>query len=226
MSAPRLLVVEDDPSILFGLRINLEGEGYVVATAEDGERGLALAQGEPWDLVVLDLMLPRMNGFEVVSTLRSSGDRTPVLILSARGAENDMIMGLDLGADDYVTKPFAVGELLARVRAALRRGGTGERRRYAFADVEVDVAAREVRRSGAVVDLTPTELDILIALIRADGRVLSRAQIMESVWGPDHFGTPRTVDNFIAQLRAKLGDDAVEPRHIVTARGIGYRFAA
>jgi DNA-binding response OmpR family regulator len=219
----RVLVVEDDPSIVLGLRMNLETEGYEVAVATDGEEALRLARGEPWDLIILDIMLPKVNGYEVVCALRAEHDRTPVLILSARTSEVDKIMGLDLGADDYVTKPFSVGELLARVRAALRRRMTSAEPSLSVGDVQLNPETREVHKAGEPVDLTVTEFDILLALYRARGRVLSRNQIIDAVWGPEHHGTPRTVDNFIAQLRSKLEDDPASPCHLLTVRGVGYR---
>lgn len=225
----RILVIEDDPSILLGLRMNLEREGYSVDIAEDGETGLDKARDNAFDLIILDVMLPRKNGYEVMTELRAQQDRTPVLMLSARTAEVDKIMGLDVGADDYVTKPFSVGELLARVRVALRRrvrsigDETKPKRSFQFGDVVADEETREVRKSGAVVDLTATEFDVLAALATVKGRILSRRQIMDAVWGEEHHGTERTVDNFVAQLRAKLEDDAADPRHLVTVRGVGYR---
>jgi len=221
----RVLVVEDDTSILLGVRMSLEREGYEVGAAQDGEAGLQRARGERWDLIVLDVMLPRLNGYELLSSLRAAGDQTPVLMLSARTAEVDRILGLDLGADDYVTKPFSVGELMARVRSALRRGAPQGHERWRFGEVEVDWDTREVRRAGVVVDLTPTELNVLAALLRARGRVLSREQVLDTVWDPAHEATARTVDNFIAQLRAKLERDPAAPRHLLTVRGAGYRLA-
>ena len=223
----RILVIEDDPSILLGLRMNLSGEGYSVETAEDGEAGLEKARAGAFDLVILDVMLPKKNGYEVMTELRAQQDRTPVLMLSARTAEVDKIMGLDVGADDYITKPFSVGELLARVRVALRRRArpveVASTRAFRFGDVVADEDTREVRKSGELVDLTATEFDVLLALASVKGRILSRRQIMDAVWGEEHHGTERTVDNFIAQLRAKLESDPADPRHIVTVRGVGYR---
>jgi two-component system alkaline phosphatase synthesis response regulator PhoP len=221
----RILVVEDDPSILLGLRINLEKEGYEVGLAADGEAGLGMAREAEWDLIILDLMLPRLNGYEVVCSLRAAQDHTPVLVLSARTSEVDKIMGLDLGADDYVTKPFSVGELMARVRAALRRSEPPEEGGWSFGDVSIDPDTREVRRSGKLVEITATEFNVLAALLNARGRVLSREQIMDTAWDVAHDVTPRTVDNFIAQLRAKLEEDPTAPRHILTVRGVGYRLA-
>jgi two-component system, OmpR family, alkaline phosphatase synthesis response regulator PhoP len=220
----RILVVEDDPSILLGVKMNLEGEGYEVIEAMDGERGLNEARGGRFDLLILDVMLPKLNGYELLSALRNGGVRTPVLMLSARSAELDKVMGLDLGADDYITKPFSLAELLARVRATLRRREVVVVERWQFGTITVDCDTREVHREGALVDLTATEFDVLAVLIRARGRILSRRQIMDAVWGAGHHGTERTVDNFVAQLRSKLELDAAEPRHLVTVRGVGYRF--
>ncbi len=223
----RILVVEDDPSILLGLRMSLEGEGYEIGVAEDGRTGLRRAREEPWDLVILDVMLPQLNGYEVLLALRNEKSPLPVLMLSARSSEMDKVMGLDLGAEDYVTKPFAVGELLARVRVALRRRGAPKDESPALiaGELVIDSNKRQVVRSGDLVDLTATEFDVLSALVKARGRVLSRQQIFDAVWGPSHHGTLRTIDNFVAQLRAKLERDPADPMHLLTCRGIGYRFS-
>jgi DNA-binding response OmpR family regulator len=225
----RVLVVEDDPSIAIGLRINLESEGYEVHVADDGERGLELARTIDPDLIVLDVMLPKRNGLEVLHDLRAEGRTMPIIILSAKSAEMDKVAGLELGAEDYVAKPFSLAELLARVRGALRRGaaaaaGQAQRARVVFGEVEVDVAARTIKRAGATVDVTATEFDVLMCLIGERGRALSRDEIFRRVWGPNHHGTPRTVDNFIQQLRAKLEADPQDPVFIQTVRGVGYRF--
>jgi DNA-binding response OmpR family regulator len=221
------LVVEDDPSISLGLRMNLESEGYEVGLAEDGELGLTRAM-EGWDLLILDVMLPHVNGFEVLKALRARGLRTPVIMLSARNAERDKVLGLELGAEDYVTKPFSLAELLARVRVALRRlvperAPSTTSSAWRFGNVVVDPETREVRRAGELVDVTAKEFDILATLLAVNGRVLSRQQIFEAVWGPNHHGTTRTIDNFLAQLRGKLEDDATAPKHLMTVRGVGYR---
>jgi len=227
----RVLVIEDDPSITLGLRINLEGEGYEVLAAEDGERGLSLAREEQPDLVILDVMLPKMNGLQVLRSVRGDGLMMPIIMLSARTGELDKVTGLELGAEDYVAKPFSLAELLARVRAALRRGPRPTEAAVAprptvvaFDDVSVDVAARTVSRAGAPVEMTATEFDVLLCLIEARGTALGREAIFLRVWGPNHHGTPRTIDNFIQQLRAKLEPDPQKPRYIVTVRGVGYRF--
>lgn len=228
-SGKRILVVEDDPSISMGLQMNLEAEGYLVELAEDGEAGLRLAREFKPDLIVLDVMLPKLNGFEVLRTLRAEGASLPIVMLSARGAEMDKVMGLELGAEDYITKPFSLAELLARVKAVLRRDAIARTRAEPVirtAALEIDPGTREVRRDGAAIGLTATEFDVLMTLANARGRVLSREQILEQVWGPNHHGTLRTIDNFLLQLRNKLELDPSRPRHLVTVRGVGYRFVA
>ncbi|HOU91264.1 MAG TPA: response regulator transcription factor [Polyangiaceae bacterium] len=223
----RILVVEDDESITLGLTLNLEAEGYLVEVAADGEQGLALGRGCRHDLIILDLMLPRLNGFELLRTLRREGVETPVILLSARGAEIDKVMGLEFGAEDYVTKPFALAEFLARVKAVLRRDAIarpGHVERFRAGNIEVNPATREVTRGGVPVPLTATEFDVLWCLVQAHGRVLSRDQIRDRVWGPGHHGTKRTIDNFVLQLRQKLEEDESDPTLLVTVRGVGYRF--
>jgi DNA-binding response OmpR family regulator len=224
----RVLVVEDDPSIALGLRMNLEADGYEVISAEDGEAGLAMARTERPDVVILDVMLPKLNGFQVLQTVRREGLTMPIIVLSARTGEADKVTGLELGAEDYVAKPFSLAELLARVRAALRRGpravAAPHRTVHAFGDVRVDAAARTVTRAGAAVELTATEFDLLLCLIEARGTALTRDDIFMRVWGPNHHGTPRTIDNFVQQIRAKIEVDPQKPRHLQTVRGVGYRF--
>jgi DNA-binding response OmpR family regulator len=223
----RVLVVEDDASIMLGLRINLEAEGYLVLTADDGEQALAIARSERPDLVILDVMLPRLNGFQVLQTMRREGLAMPIIVLSARTGEMDKVTGLELGAEDYVAKPFSLAEFLARVRAALRRGPRASdipRMAHVFGDVRIDVGARTVTRAGTPVDMTATEFDVLVCLLEARGAALSREAIFSRVWGPNHHGTPRTIDNFIQQLRAKLEPDPQKPRYVLTVRGVGYRF--
>jgi DNA-binding response OmpR family regulator len=224
----RILVVEDDESITLGLRMNLEAEGYDVIVATDGELGLAMARAPEVSLVVLDIMLPKVNGLEILRQLRGEGCKTPIVLLSARGAELDKVMGLELGAEDYITKPFSLAELLARVKAQLRRDAIARpgNRVVNAGRLVIDIGAREVRRAGETVPLTATEFDLLLCLVEEAGRVLSREQILKRVWGPGHHGTPRTIDNFMLQLRAKLEDDPAEPAHLVTVRGVGYRFQA
>lgn len=218
-----VLVVEDDASIALGLRINLEAEGYPVVLAEDGVRALEEIRSRRPDIVILDVMLPRMNGFEVLQTARREGFTLPIIVLSARTGEMDKVTGLELGAEDYVPKPFSLAELLARVRGALRRANRA-RVVHSFGRVRVDPEARTVFRDGVPVDVTATEFDLLMCLLSAKGRALSREEIFRSVWGPNHHGTPRTIDNFVQQLRAKLEDDPQAPKYFQTVRGVGYRF--
>lgn len=224
----RILVIEDDPSISLGLRMNLEAEGYHVEVAEDGEDGLLRARAHGADLVILDLMLPKLNGFELLRRIRDENNSVPVIVLSARSAEMDKVMGLELGAEDYVTKPFGLAELLARVKAVLRRDAIARPRAVAevirAGDIEIDHSTRQVTRGGAPVGLTATEFDVLWCLVQAGGRVLSREEIQARVWGPAHHGTARTIDNFLLQLRNKLEADPSEPKHLLTVRGVGYRF--
>ncbi len=222
--AVRILVVEDDPNIALGLRINLEAEGYSVEIATDGEAALTLLTETSWELVILDVMLPKMNGFELLQTVRHRGLTVPIIVLSARTGEMDKVTGLELGAEDYVAKPFSLAELLARVRAALRRGPRTVSRVVEYADVRIDIDARTVRRAGDLVEMTATEFDVLKCLVLSRGRALSRDDIFRTVWGPTHHGTPRTIDNFVQQLRAKLEVDPQNPTYLRTVRGVGYRF--
>jgi DNA-binding response OmpR family regulator len=227
--AEKILIIEDEPSILRGLQLNLGMEGYLVRSAADGETGLALAKSEKPDLVVVDVMLPRMGGLEVVREIRKDDPDLPVLILSAKGQESDKVAGLQFGADDYMVKPFGLKELLARIDALLRRrrarGETGPNRAVRKAgDVEVDLDARKAKAQGRELELTSREFDLLAFFVAHPERVYSREQLMEAVWGSRYFGTARTVDNFIARLRAHIGDDADHPRHLETVRGVGYRF--
>jgi DNA-binding response OmpR family regulator len=225
----KILVVEDDPSILRGLQLNLGMEGYTVRSAMDGEAGLALARSERPDLVLVDVMMPKMTGLELIRVLRETDVDTPILVISAKGQEPDKVAGLALGADDYIVKPFSLPELLARIAAALRRrrarGETGAARTLRrFGAAEVDLAARRLVVSGAEVQLTAREFDLLAFFVQHPGRVYSREQLMQAVWGANYVGTARTVDNFVARLRAHIGDDAEDPRHLETVRGYGYRF--
>jgi DNA-binding response OmpR family regulator len=220
-----VLIVEDDPSIALGLRMNLESEGYVVLSADDGERALDVVRSDKPDVILLDVMLPNMNGFEVLRTVRREGHTMPIIVLSARTGEMDKVTGLELGAEDYVAKPFSLAELLARIRAALRRGGPPQQpRTVSFGDVVVDPDARDVKRNDASVEMTATEFDVLMCFLQSKGRALTRDEIFKDVWGPNHHGTPRTIDNFVQQLRAKLEDDPQAPRYFRTVRGVGYRF--
>jgi len=222
-----VLVIEDNQDLAYGLRNNLEIEGHQVEVAGDGAAGLArVRKGEP-DLIILDLMLPGLDGFRVLRTLRDEGRRLPILILTARGDESDKVRGLRLGADDYVTKPFGVLELLARVEALLRRAASTAAPETPpveqFGEVEVHTASRTVRRRGEPVTLTPKEYDLLLALIDRRGAVASRAELLTEVWGYSAAVMSRTVDTHIAELRRKLEADLAAPRHILTVRKTGYR---
>jgi DNA-binding response OmpR family regulator len=218
-----ILVIEDDPSIRKGLELNLSLEGFNVISASDGSEGLALAKSRAPDVVVLDLSLPKLDGLAVLRAIRRTDTETPVLILSARGQEQSKVEGLSMGADDYITKPFGLGELLARVHAALRRAGRGANTRL-FGDVKVDLKARRVQKGSDEVELTAREFDLLQHFLLHPEIALSREQLMQAVWGIDYFGTARTVDNFIVRLREKLEDDPQNPHRFETVRGIGYRF--
>jgi DNA-binding response OmpR family regulator len=220
---PKLLVVEDDLSILTGLSMNLRYEGYEVLQAQDGAAGLALCVSERPDLLVLDVMLPELNGYEVLKELRRRHLDVPVVMLSAKGQEPDKILGLDLGADDYVVKPFGLQELLARIKAVLRRRRPGGQV-IRFGRAEVDLAAMTVSVGGEKVDLTAQELRLLAHLVEHPGQAFTREALLSGAWGMDYEGTARTVDNFIRQLRLKLEVDPEAPRHFVTVRGVGYRF--
>ncbi|HKU12799.1 MAG TPA: response regulator transcription factor [Steroidobacteraceae bacterium] len=223
----RILVAEDDPDLALGLKNNLEIEGYEVRVARDGDEALALAQQWQPDLLILDLVMPKVDGMRVLRALREHDTRMAVLVLTARGEESDKVRGLKLGADDYVTKPFGLLELLARVESLLRRAETAPGQAVAsslgFGDVEVDPVARRVRKAGVEVALRPKEYDLLIELLRHRGAVRSRLDLMQSVWGYSSAVITRTVDTHMFELRRKLEADAAHPRHIMTVRGIGYR---
>ena len=220
----RILVVEDDASIAFGLQLDLKGEGYDVEIAPDGESALRRARGESFDLILLDLMLPGKDGYEVCRELRRDGSKTPIIMLTARTQEAEKVMGLEIGADDYVTKPFSPRELRARIKAALRRTADDDPPVCRFGDVEVDFGRCELRRAGQPVELTALEFKLLAALVRNGGKVLSRDQLLDLVWGHGTFVTDRVVDNHIVTLRKKVEPDPSEPRYIVSVRGLGYRF--
>lgn len=224
----RILLVEDNIDVAEGIRYNLELEGYEVHHAEEGDEGLRLARSVRPDLIILDLMLPGIDGFQILRTLRTDGLTTPVLILTARGEQDDRIRGFRLDADQYVTKPFDLLELLERVRSLLRRRSPSppddEREVYEFGDVRVDAGSHTVERAGKQVSLTPKAFGLMLALIRRDGQVASRGELLREVWG--HRGTvmTRTVDTHIAELRRKLEEDPSSPRHFLTVWKVGYRF--
>jgi two-component system alkaline phosphatase synthesis response regulator PhoP len=224
----RILVIEDNADLAFGLRNNLEIEGHEVDVAPDGKAGLESALRRPPDLVVLDLMLPGLDGFRVLKALREDRLAMPVLILTARGEEADKVRGLKLGADDYVTKPFGVLELLARIEALLRRPRVPSGRPppgppRTFGEITVDPASRTVVRAGQPIELAPREFELLLALLSRQGAVVPRIQLMREVWGYDDAVISRTIDTHVAELRRKLEADPAAPRHILTVRKVGYR---
>lgn len=230
-AAPRrILVVEDNAALAAGLRYNLELEGFEVAVAADGPAGVRLAAELRPDLVVLDLMLPGLDGYQVLQRIRAAGHRNPVLILSARAEEADKVRGFRLDADQYVTKPFGLMELMERVKALLRRSDAlrGDEAPsaapIAFGRVRIDLAAREVTRDGRAVALTPKGYDLLLALVRREGAVVSRVDLLREVWGMAPDVMTRTVDSHMAELRKRLEDDPAEPRHLLTVWKVGYRF--
>jgi DNA-binding response OmpR family regulator len=224
----RILVIEDEPQMLLGLRDNLELEGYEVATASDGDEGLLKASSFQPDLVILDVMLPRKTGFDVCRELRARGTATPVVMLTARNQETDKVLGLELGADDYVTKPFSITELLARVRAVLRRTGTRPSGTpadtYRIGDLEIDFRMHQARRGKQRVEFTAREFELLRYFVTHIGQVVTREQILNEVWGYEEFPTTRTIDNFVAKLRQKIERAPHAPEHILTIHGSGYKF--
>jgi len=221
----RILIVEDEPAIALGLEDDLRLEGYAVEVIADGAIAVRRAKETPFDLILLDIMLPGKDGFEVCRELRRQGLRTPILMLTARTQEPEKVMALELGADDYVTKPFGTRELRARIKALLRRSsGEQEFVCYSFCDVEVDFDRGEVRREGRAVELTPTEFKLLTIFIRSRGRVLSRERLLAGAWAPETFASERIVDNHIANLRKKIEADPANPCYLRNLRGLGYRF--
>jgi two-component system alkaline phosphatase synthesis response regulator PhoP len=224
----KILIVEDDASILLPLEDNLKLEGYEVASAIDGSQGLAMAREGHYDLVILDIMLPKMNGLDVCRELRQEKNKTPILMLTAKSQEIDKILGLELGADDYVTKPFSPRELLARIKAILRRTLQIQEGIdfYRFGNVEVDFRKYEAKKDGEPLDLTALEFALLHLLIASDGQVVHRDRILNEVWGEGVYIEPRTIDKHISQLRKRLEDDPQNPRFIVGVRSVGYKFVA
>jgi two-component system alkaline phosphatase synthesis response regulator PhoP len=222
----KILVIEDEESILMALEDNLRLEGYDVACAVDGEQGLSMAREQKFDLLILDIMLPKMDGFEVCKHLRRDEINTPILMLTAKSQEIDKVLGLELGADDYVTKPFSPRELLARIRALLRRTQQFQQdmESYHFGDIEVDFNKYEVKKGGRLIYLTALEFSLLHFLIKNKGQVVNRDAILDEVWGDDVFVQPRTVDKHIAELRKKIEGDPSSPNFILGVRGIGYKF--
>ena len=224
----KILIIEDEESILMALTDDLGLEGYEVASARDGLKGLSMAKEKAHDLIVLDIMLPKMDDFEVCKQLRQAGVATPILMLTAKSQEIDKVLGLELGADDYVTKPFSPRELLARVKAILRRVKTTQEEFdiYSFDDVEIDFKKYEVKKKGQPVYLTSLEFSLIGFLIKHKDQVVNRSAILDGVWGQDVYVLPKTVDTHIGHLRKKIEDDLANPKHIIGVRGIGYKFTA
>jgi len=222
----KILVVEDEKELLDGLEINLVNEGYAVLKASTGERGVAMALEESPQLIVLDVMLPGLSGFDVCREIRRLGIETPIIFLTAKSSVIDRVVGLETGADDYVTKPFSLPELLARIRTRLRRGGAVAPgpARYRFGEIEVDFERLLATRAGRPLHLTPKECEILRMLIRLRGQVVSRTRMLQEIWDYDSESTTRTVDTHILTLRQKIEDDPSRPRYVITCYGEGYRF--
>ena len=220
----KILIVEDDAGIALGLKSDLTLDGYQVEVVRDGVAALERGRTGAFDLILLDIMLPKKDGYAVCRELRQSGNRTPVLMLTARAQEAEKVLGLEIGADDYVTKPFSALELRARVRALLRRSAPDEHEVYRFGDVEVDFTRAEVRRGGAPLEMTPLEYKLLSTLVRRRGRILTRDRLLDEVWRPDSCPTDRVIDNHIMNLRRKIERDPQAPEYLVSVRGLGYRF--
>ena len=224
MASETVLIIEDDAAMLRGLRDNFEFEGYRVRTAADGEKGLNAALDSKPDLIVLDIMLPKINGYEICRLVRKEGLDMPVIMLTAKGQESDICLGLNLGADDYMTKPFSVKELLARANAFLRRARQGQQEIQRFGDCELDMVSRKLKRAGREVELTPKEFSLLAFLVSRAGRALTRDEILRHVWGYDVFVTARSVDRCVNTLRKKIEPVPARARFLKTVREIGYRF--
>jgi DNA-binding response OmpR family regulator len=224
MSEARILIVEDEPALLRGLKDAFSAKGYEVLTAPDGQAGLDLALSKDPDLILLDIMLPRVNGYEICRAVRDHGLAAPILMLTARGREEDIILGLNLGADDYITKPFRIGELMARVGALLRRSKAQPAATFRFGEYELSLAAHKLLRNGAEVELTAREFKLLAYFAARQGRALARDDILNAVWGHSVMVMPRSIDRCVATLRAKIESDLRRPKYIQTIRDIGYRF--
>ena len=221
---PKILIVEDDRDIAFGLEEDLSRHGHQVETVGDGEQAVRRGREGDFDLIILDLMLPRKDGFEVCRELRQAGLRTPIIMLTAKTHEAEKVLGLELGADDYITKPFSPRELRARIQAVLRRTAEESQGIYRFGDCEVDFDRGEVRRSGVPINTSALEFRLLAAFVRHHGRVLSREQLIDAAWGPETIVTDRVVDTHILNLRKKIEPKPAKPRYILSVRGMGYRF--
>ena len=222
----KVLIIEDEPNMVVGLKDSCEYEGYEVAVARDGKEGLEKASTEKPDIILLDVMLPLMSGLDVCRALRSRGIETPILMLTARSQELDKVVGLEVGADDYVTKPFSIKELLARIRAHLRRAAkqVADIENFTFGDIELNFKKFAALKGGEELDLSAREFEILRYLIRRRGEIVTRDQLLDEVWGYDITPITRTVDNHIARLRQKIEKDPSDPRHIITVHRLGYRF--
>jgi DNA-binding response OmpR family regulator len=222
----KVLIIEDEPNMVLGLKDSCEYEGYDVAVARNGKEGLEKVSTEKPDIILLDVMLPLMSGIDVCRTLRTRGIETPILMLTARSQEIDKVIGLEVGADDYVTKPFSIKELLARIRAHLRRASKQvvDLESFTFGDVELNFKKYAARKGGQALELSPREFEILRYLIRRRGEIVTRDQLLDEVWGYRSTPVTRTVDNHIARLRQKIEQDPSEPQHIITVHRIGYRF--
>ena len=224
MRRASILIVEDDPALLRGLKDNFEAQGYAVHLARDGQEGFACAVGYKPDLLILDIMIPKMNGYQLCHALRARNFDLPIIMLTAKDQEDDVIRGLELGADDYVTKPFRIRELVARVKGFLRRRHAGTLAIIEFGGCTLDLAARKLLKNGAEIDLTAKEFQLLEFFARRRGRALTRDQILDGVWGHDIIVNDRSVDRCVTTLRAKIEPDPHHPRFILTLRDIGYRF--
>lgn len=229
----KILVIEDEPGIAFSLETDLQTEGYEVVLVSDGAQAVPRALGESFDLILLDVMLPNKDGFEICRQLRHKGLKTPIILLTAKTHEAEKILGLDVGADDYVTKPFSLRELRARIRALLRRAvpdlpksgaASALNEVHKFGSCELDLARFELRRNGESVDTTTTELKLLSAFIRNRGRLLTRERLLDEVWGTGIAVTDRVIDNHVVSLRKKIEDEPATPRYLISVRGLGYRF--
>jgi DNA-binding response OmpR family regulator len=222
----RILIIEDDPAILVGLEDSLREEHYEVLTAIDGELGYQMGQKENIDLIILDLMLPNKNGIEICKDLRKIGVSIPILMLTSKKDEMDKVLGLEIGADDYVTKPFSIRELLARIKALLRRKTEIKKdiETISFGDVSLDFIKHEAFKGGEAIDLSATEYNILKYFISSEGVVISRHQLLDDVWGYENYPTTRTIDNFILSIRKKIENDPSNPKHLITVHKAGYKF--